>query len=258
MALTATTEAEPLARLGDERWLNCPTPEHLLLSILGDIVVVATLRGCRASEVTLAEALRVDITAEPGHAGRPAFALSSFWARPRPRTDPVVERVLTRCLIRARGSGKDLVKSAQVLLSLIDEPDCTAAKLLRTHGVTRYDALNYVSHRIVKGVDASVPPKPASPWVLCGVILHNDDYTPMEFVVHVLETVFDKSRDDAVRLMHSVHESGSAECGVFAYEAALAKVKATTDLGRTHEHALRCVLAIKTTEREGADAELLT
>ena len=232
-----------------------------MLHILGDIEVVAALRGCRASEGVLAEALRGHLAARPANGSRIRAALSSWWRGPRAprvRTDPVVERVLTRTLIHAQAVDRTRIGSAHVLISIMTEPDCIATKRLADQGVTRHDVLNYVSHRIVKGAEPPPPPKPASPWIVCAVILHNDDFTPMEFVVRVLETIFDKSREDAVRLMQEVHETGSAQCGVFAYDAALAKMRATTDLGRAEGFALRCVLAVKTTEREGADAELLT
>ena len=258
MAPTATSDPHPTTALADERWVLCPSTEHLLIAILGDIEVVAALRACRASEGVLGDALRARIAARETRGSRVGAAMSSWWRGREARPDPGVERVLARSLIRAQSTGRQRVTSAQVLLSLLDEPDCVAADLLRAQGVTRYDALNHVSHRIAKGSQPVFPPKPASPWILCGVILHNDDYTPMEFVVHVLETVFDKSREDAVRSMMRVHEQGSAVCGVFAYDAALAKVAAVTDLGRSREFALRCVLEIKTTEREGAHAELLT
>jgi ATP-dependent Clp protease adaptor protein ClpS len=52
------------------------------------------------------------------------------------------------------------------------------------------------------------------------VLLLNDDYTPMEFVVHVLERFFNKSRDDATRIMLHVHQNGVGECGVYTYEVA--------------------------------------
>ena len=259
MALAATTGPETLLpSLADERWLDSPSTEHLLLSLLGDIEVVALLRGCGASEGALGDALRAHLATHGKPSPRRFAGVSSLWKRDRPRTDPLVERVLARSIIRAKASDRRRVSSAHLLITLIDESDGAASGFLRRQGVTRYHALNYLSHRIVQGTDAPMPPKPASPWVLCGVVMQNDDYTPMEFVVHVLETVFDKSREDAVRSTQQIHETGSAECGVFAYDAALAKVKAATDLSRSHEHALRCVLAVKTTEREGANAELLT
>lgn len=77
------------------------------------------------------------------------------------------------------------------------------------------------------------------------VLLLNDDYTPMEFVVHVLEQFFNKSRDDATRIMLHVHQNGVGECGVFTYEVAETKVTQVMDFARKHQHPLQCVMEKK-------------
>jgi ATP-dependent Clp protease adaptor protein ClpS len=77
------------------------------------------------------------------------------------------------------------------------------------------------------------------------VLLLNDDYTPMEFVVHVLERFFNKSRDDATRIMLHVHHNGVGECGVFTYEVAETKVTQVMDFARKHQHPLQCVMEKK-------------
>jgi ATP-dependent Clp protease adaptor protein ClpS len=77
------------------------------------------------------------------------------------------------------------------------------------------------------------------------VLLLNDDYTPMEFVVHVLERFFNKSRDDATRIMLHVHHNGVGECGVYTYEVAETKVTQVMDFARKHQHPLQCVMEKK-------------
>jgi ATP-dependent Clp protease adaptor protein ClpS len=77
------------------------------------------------------------------------------------------------------------------------------------------------------------------------VLLLNDDYTPMEFVVHVLERFFNKSRDDATRIMLHVHHNGVGECGVYTYEVAETKVTQVMDFSRKHQHPLQCVMEKK-------------
>ena len=77
------------------------------------------------------------------------------------------------------------------------------------------------------------------------VLLLNDDYTPMEFVVHVLERFFNKNRDDATRIMLHVHQNGVGECGVFTYEVAETKVTQVMDFARKHQHPLQCVMEKK-------------
>ena len=74
------------------------------------------------------------------------------------------------------------------------------------------------------------------------VIMLNDDYTPMEFVVLVLERYFNKSHEDATRIMLHVHQKGVGVCGVFTYEVAETKVQQVMDLARQHQHPLQCTL----------------
>lgn len=74
------------------------------------------------------------------------------------------------------------------------------------------------------------------------VLMLNDDYTPMEFVVHVLERYFGKSREEATRIMLHVHQRGVGVCGVYTYEIAETKVNQTMELARKHQHPLQCTL----------------
>jgi ATP-dependent Clp protease adaptor protein ClpS len=77
------------------------------------------------------------------------------------------------------------------------------------------------------------------------VLLLNDDYTPMEFVVHILERFFQKDREAATRIMLHVHNHGVGECGVFTYEVAETKVTQVMDFARQHQHPLQCVMEKK-------------
>ncbi len=74
------------------------------------------------------------------------------------------------------------------------------------------------------------------------VLLLNDDYTPMEFVVFILERFFNRSREQATRIMLHVHQKGVGLCGVYTYEVAETKVAQVLDLARRHEHPLQCVM----------------
>ena len=74
------------------------------------------------------------------------------------------------------------------------------------------------------------------------VILLNDDYTPMEFVVLVLEHFFQKSREEATRIMLHVHNYGVGVCGVYPYDVAETKVAQVLDLARRNEHPLQCTM----------------
>ena len=77
------------------------------------------------------------------------------------------------------------------------------------------------------------------------VLLLNDDYTPMEFVVHILQKFFNKDADDATRIMLHVHQHGVGECGVYTYEVAETKVTQVMDFARKHQHPLQCVMEKK-------------
>jgi ATP-dependent Clp protease adaptor protein ClpS len=74
------------------------------------------------------------------------------------------------------------------------------------------------------------------------VLMLNDDYTPMEFVVHVLERFFSKNREEATEIMLHVHRRGVGVCGVFTYEVAETKVNQVTEFARRNQHPLRCTL----------------
>ena len=91
------------------------------------------------------------------------------------------------------------------------------------------------------GVIVKAKPKTKKP-SMYKVLMLNDDYTPMEFVVHILERFFSKSRQEATRIMLHVHRRGVGICGVFTYEVAETKVTQVMDFARQHQHPLQCTL----------------
>jgi ATP-dependent Clp protease adaptor protein ClpS len=93
-------------------------------------------------------------------------------------------------------------------------------------------------------VITKVKPKTKRP-NLYRVLILNDDYTPMEFVVHVLEKFFQKDVEAATKIMLHVHHHGIGECGVFTYEIAETKVTQVMDFARKHQHPLQCVMEKK-------------
>ncbi len=74
------------------------------------------------------------------------------------------------------------------------------------------------------------------------VLLLNDDYTPMEFVVHVLERFFGLTHQQAFEIMLTVHKKGLAVVGVFSFEVAETKVAQVMDFARRHQHPLQCTM----------------
>jgi ATP-dependent Clp protease adaptor protein ClpS len=77
------------------------------------------------------------------------------------------------------------------------------------------------------------------------VVMLNDDYTPMEFVVHVLEKFFRMNRPTATRVMLEVHTQGKGVCGIFTHEIAETKVSQVNSYARDHEHPLLCTLELE-------------
>ena len=91
------------------------------------------------------------------------------------------------------------------------------------------------------GVVVKAKPKTRKP-SMYKVLMLNDDYTPMEFVVLVLQRFFTMGIEDATRVMLQVHQQGVAVCGVFTYEVAETKVTQVIDFARENQHPLQCTL----------------
>ena len=118
--------------------------------------------------------------------------------------------------------------------------------------MTRYDAVSYVCHGVVKqpGTAAeigaiSVPvaePENEANGPTYEVVLLNDEYTAMEFVVSVLQEVFCFTRENAIAFMLSVHKGGTGSCGAYDSAEAQNLARRVMELAREHQHPLRCVL----------------
>ncbi len=91
------------------------------------------------------------------------------------------------------------------------------------------------------GVVVRSKPKAKKP-SMYKVIMLNDDYTPMEFVVMILERFFNKNHEEASHILLHVHQKGVGVCGVYTYEIAETKVTQVMDLARQHQHPLQCTL----------------
>ena len=90
---------------------------------------------------------------------------------------------------------------------------------------------------VLEAQKAKVKPPP-----LYKVMLMNDDYTPMDFVVVVLQTVFAMSREKATQVMLQVHREGMGVCGTYTREVASAKVEQVVNIARKHQHPLQCTM----------------
>lgn len=91
------------------------------------------------------------------------------------------------------------------------------------------------------GLMLKVKPKVQKP-SMYKVLLLNDDYTPMDFVIHILEKFFGKSRQESTDIMMHVHRRGVGICGVYTYEVAETKVMQVMDYARTNEQPLQCTM----------------
>tara|TARA_B100000575_G_scaffold188499_1_gene151858 strand:- start:1760 stop:2092 length:333 start_codon:yes stop_codon:yes gene_type:complete len=100
---------------------------------------------------------------------------------------------------------------------------------------------NTDQNNIQRGLLLEAKPKTKKP-SMYNVLLMNDDYTPMEFVVMVLEKIFNKKSEEATQIMLHVHKNGIGVCGTFTYEVAETKCKAVMDLAKKHEHPLQCTM----------------
>ncbi len=91
------------------------------------------------------------------------------------------------------------------------------------------------------GVISKTAPKTKRP-SLYKVLLLNDDYTPQEFVVWLLQSVFHKDQEDAIRIMLHVHQNGVGVCGIYTYEVAETKVAQVMEISRRNQHPLQCTM----------------
>jgi ATP-dependent Clp protease adapter protein ClpS len=205
------------------------TPEDLLIALTDDDDATPVLR---ASHVDF-ERLRRDVLAymkgatdEAGH--------TTFMT---PRLSAELKGVLQRAASHAQNAGREAVTGADALVELFGEP---VGHFLQEQGATRYGAVCYLS----RGPNAAtpLPAQDAGDSPNLEVVLLNDEYTPMEFVVWVLQGLLQIAPDDAKRIMLSTHQTGRGSFGVFKRKQALALAARVESLAREHQHPLRCVL----------------
>ena len=154
---------------------------------------------------------------------------------------------LERASVHVQSTGRSEINGADVLVAMLVGP---AGGFLQVQGMTRYDATTFISHGITKNEQAALSSTgevaaPASSASSAGspmfsVRILNDEFTPMEFVVHVLTKLFGLEHDDAIRVMLQTHHQGIGVCGTYPVEEAQAKAAAVMDLARQHQQPLRC------------------
>ena len=100
---------------------------------------------------------------------------------------------------------------------------------------------NSQNNELQRGLLLDSQPKTKKP-SMYNVLLLNDDYTPMEFVIMVLEKVFNKKQEEATQIMLHVHKNGIGVCGTFTYEVAESKCKSVMDMAKKNEHPLQSAI----------------
>ena len=100
---------------------------------------------------------------------------------------------------------------------------------------------NSQNNELQRGLLLDSQPKTKKP-SMYNVLLLNDDYTPMEFVIMVLEKVFNKIEEEATQIMLHVHKNGIGVCGTFTYEVAESKCKYVMDMAKKNEHPLQSAM----------------
>jgi len=205
------------------------TPEDLLIALIDDPDAGAVMQGLRID----AERLRRELSAYMEGATDEAAGD----AAEAPRPSPELQSVLQVAVTHAQSVGRDTISGVNVLVVLLSQP---AGHFLEQQGMTHYAATRFISHGVVGDADAAGADLPADS--SAEVRMLNDDYTPMEFVVHILEQVFAMEHDAAVRAMLHIHQNGVSRCGTFPAEVARAKVAEVLAAAREHGHPLQCVL----------------
>ena len=101
--------------------------------------------------------------------------------------------------------------------------------------------MNTISHQLEDTVEQESKLKPKLPKNY-KVILLNDDYTPMEFVVYVIQKVFRKTHDEATKIMLQIHTEGIGICGIYPLEIAETKMNQVLNLSKESQHPLQCII----------------
>jgi ATP-dependent Clp protease ATP-binding subunit ClpA len=202
------------------------TVEHLLLALLGDPSSAGVLSACGAD----LEALRADLGAQ---VAKTPLVPPDREVDTRPTHG--FQAVLQRAILKVQATGRE-VSGQDLLVALFGEKDSHAVRVLERHGVGRLDVVSYVAH----GVVGKPAPKDLGDATEVQVVLHNDDHTPMEFVVRLLQEFFGMDAEDAKETMLEVHRHGAAVCGLYAREDGQALVEQVLAFARDNGHPLMC------------------
>jgi ATP-dependent Clp protease adapter protein ClpS len=216
------------------------TPEHLLFALTEDPEATPVLLARNVDVAKLRDDLSTSLS-------RASANVQSSIEKSKPNT--AFQSIIQRAVRHVLSVDQNTVTGAHVLVSLFADP---VAQFLRDQSMTRYDAVNYVCHGVVKhperaasvesgGISlADAEPKTNGPDY--EVVLLNDEYTTMAFVVCVLQEVFRVTHDEAMRIMFSVDKNGTGSCGYYSRAEAQNLAARVVDLARQGQHPLRCIV----------------
>jgi ATP-dependent Clp protease adapter protein ClpS len=206
------------------------TVEHLLLALLTNPGAVQILRACGANLTKLRNSLVQQI------AGTTPVAKAGEEVDTQPTMG--FQRIIQRAILRVQQSAAKEVTGVDALVALVEEKDSHAVRLLAEQGITRFEVVFCRVHGVAPDAPSYEAPDPEVDDLQ--VILYNDAYTPMQFVVDLLQKFFLMTEADAKETMLEVHRDGVAVCGLYAREQALELRKAVLDHARQHGHPLNC------------------
>ena len=247
--------------IAEEQHHGVTTPEHLVLALIDDPDAAPVMQACGVDldklRLALAASLSSKASSSKASASKASSSKASAVSGAAPIPDARFQAILQRTVVHEQRTGRNQkINGAHVLAAmLVSTPAEPAAEFLRDRGMTRFDALRYICHGLRKGEvmkgevmkgEAMPAPEaggPAAGAAMLHVKLLNDDYTPMEFVVEVLQRVFNHDRETATRTMLWIHGRGAARCGTYPSDIAKAKAAQVLEFARAHGHPLGCVTA---------------
>ncbi len=173
-----------------------------------------------------------------------SFKSTSETVEYRVEASQSLKKIFRQADMHSCSCGKNTVGTGDVIAEMfLDDGDESAARVLVKQGISRLDVLNYISHGISKANmpnDAEQLEAIRIRGARLKVLLHNDDYSTMEFVVYALRTIFDKTAEDATRLMLGIHQQELVVVGVYDYDDAIEKAKKVRALAAKNGFPLLC------------------
>jgi ATP-dependent Clp protease ATP-binding subunit ClpA len=212
------------------------TVEHLLLALLHNATAAEVLRACGANMDELGKNLAQHVAEQT-----PLIA-----AGREVNSQPTLgfQRVIQRAIVHVQSAGKKEVTGANVLVAIFGEKDSHAVYFLQQQGIVRLDVVKHLSHGATKMPQPDPGTSEATEASDVQVVIYNDDYTPMEFLVRVLQKFFGMKREDAAETMLEIYRDGAAVCGLYSRDAGEALVRQIVAYALENGHPLRCVTAI--------------